>query len=1122
MTTPCPSCGAELPEAARFCPSCGRQLDQAADEERRVVTVVFADLAGFTALSEGRDPEAVKELLDGCFGALVPVIELHGGHVDKIIGDELMAVFGAPVAHEDDPERAVRAAFGLLAALQELDPELVLRVGINTGEVLAGPVGPSGAYTVTGDAVNTAHRLVSVAERGAILCGERTWMATQDVISYDERPPYKLRGKQEPVRAWAATGTLGAPGQAASWGAGEQSPFVGRDGVLRQLATMARDTFDRRSPFVVAVTGEAGIGKTRLALAIDHELADIPHHTLVAACAPYGRANPVEPIAGLVRTALGVDPDVHVGAQRLRVANAVPALARSIGADADLLGKRVTELLGLDRSPLRTGGADAGPTRARVIDELFAAGRLILEATATDRPTLVIVDDVHWADEALLAFLELLPHRMGAVPLFVVAAAREEVLERRPRLARGDEGVTPFPIGPLPDQAARALLASLLSSTVGAPGEVVVGPETERRLLNAAGGNPLLLEEVVRYLDDAGGISHDSGQVQITFDLDEAPLPDGVRALIGARLDGLPPDERRYLLDAAVVGSQFWSDAVVAIGDHPDPQGTAHTLLQKGLIERPRDSTTGDLGFRHVLTRDVAYASLPIGERAGRHAAMARWIEDSFPEDTDGPMVRLIAHHYDRAVMLGRELEHTDPGLAGAAFRALVHAAQEADRHEVFREAEHWYARALALGSLDRGAMLTATLAYGLALVRLHRLDEARGQFEVIRRDAWPDHPALHATATGRLAAAARLQGDTDGARQWFDDALRRWRELGDVDGEAETLRLQGWAELTVGRPRAALPRLLRAADLERGGPAGRESADTLRCLGWCEFLVGHFDQARSSLWEAALRFGDDGDLGAMAWCWGILAFTFLQSGDFDRATEIAMQMDDLARSQGDTWSAATCQLLISVAKALQGELVDGDALATGAQRMFREIDDVWGLAMVSLARGIIARLNGDWPAARSHLLTGLESARRIEWVAEEARLLTELATVEAQAGNLPEATRRARAALALVRAGIGDHESELRALCLLGELAWIEGDAAAAQLLLEEAAGPLGPLPDTTTLGWSLAQSSLARLLTSLGDLAEARTRAEQALAAARGSIEARDRANAALTDIARLTSSP
>lgn len=1092
-----------------------------ADEQRRVVTVVFADLAGFTALSEGRDPEAVKELLDACFGMLVPVIEVHGGHVDKIIGDELMAVFGAPVAHDDDPERAVRAALGLLEALGRLDPELVLRVGVNTGEVLAGPVGPGHAYTVTGDTVNTAHRLVSVAEGGTILCGERTWAATNHAIRYQEKPPYRLRGKQVSVRAWSATGVLHPSDRPAGDGA-TAGRLIGRDRVLGQLTAMARECFADRRAVVAALTGEPGIGKSRLAAAVDDALAELPHRTLWARCPPYGHANPVEPVAALARAALGVDPDAHPDAQRRRVANAVPLLADAVGADRALLTSRVTQLLGLEHGPVREDGGDTGPMRARVVDELFAAARLVLEATATAQPTVAVVDDLHWADDALLSFLELLPSRVGAVPLFIVLAARDQILERRPRLARGDELVVPFPLGPLTDEASRELLAHLLSRIASAgdaphgPRDVVIGPGTEQRLLDAAGGNPLLLEEVVRYLEDTNAVVRTDREVRITLAAEEARLPDGVRAVIGARLDALPADERRYLLDAAVIGSRFWTDAVKAIGGHDTPHETVQRLLRKGLVERARDSSEGDLAFRQVLTRDVAYASVPIGERATRHAAAARWLEHELPEESVGPMIRLVAHHYDRAVMLGRELEHSDPGLASAAFRALVQAGREADRHEILRDAEHWYGRALALGSVDRTAVLDATLAYGLTLVKLHRLDEALGQLELVRRDAGPGRPALRATATSRLAVAARLRGDIDAARQWFDDAQRQWRELGDLTGEAATLRMQGWAELTVGRPRQALPRLLRAADLERQGPQGHESADTLRNLGWCEFLVGNFDAARVALWDAALRFSEVGDIGAMAWCWGILAFSFLQSGDVDRTLQITHDMAELARAQGDNWSEATCALLNSVAMATCGQLGEATAQADIAERMFRELDDVWGLAMIVLARGIIARFGGRWRAARRHLLDGLEMARRVEWVAEEARLLTELATVELQAGNREDARRRARAALALVRTGIGDHESELRALCVLGEVSRARGDLAEAQLVLEEAAGPVEAAPATTTLGWALAQATVADLLVECGDLDSAQRRAERAYDAGSGSVEVHTRAVLVLADVA------
>ena len=232
-TSTCEWCGSELPDAARFCPGCGRPVGVPASGERKVVTVVFADLAGFTSMAESRDPEAVKDLLDRCFARLVPVIIEHGGSVDKIIGDELMAVFGAPVAHENDPDRAVRAALDLIEELRRFSPDMVLRIGINTGEVLFGPLGPGGASTVTGDTVNTAHRLASVARPGEILAGERTWSLSEATIEYEERPPYELRGRQAPVQARAAVGARGAAARRAPMAV--ESAMVGRSSELAQL-----------------------------------------------------------------------------------------------------------------------------------------------------------------------------------------------------------------------------------------------------------------------------------------------------------------------------------------------------------------------------------------------------------------------------------------------------------------------------------------------------------------------------------------------------------------------------------------------------------------------------------------------------------------------------------------------------------------------------------------------------------------------------------------------------------------------------------------------------------------------------------------------------------------------
>lgn len=1056
----CPSCGSPLPTAARFCPACGRELGPSApEEERRVVTVLFADVAGFTSLAEGRDPESVKELLDSCFGALVPIVEQLGGHVDKIIGDELMAVFGAPTAHQDDPERAVRAALDLGPALRLAAPGLVLRVGVNTGEVLAGPVGPGGAYTVTGDTVNTAHRLVQAAEPGEVLVGERTWEATGSVVVYEHRAPYALRGKQELVPAWAAKRVRAAlPGVAPASGA----PLEGRAAELDELERIVGPALARRETTVVALSGEPGVGKTRLAHALVDRLTGVgsapitdgvlPPALVSVRCRPFGARRHVAAVADVVRAALDLDPTAPRDVQRAALAARVPPVARRSGADAEVLHERLSRLLGLTEQTLLT--SDAGAPRGRPVDDLFAAARLVLISCASAGPVVVLIDDLQWADPSLFGFVERLPLDAPDLPLAVLAVGREGAFERRSADAARGQAVSIFPVGPLDAAATRAVLHAQLARVTteadqAAPPPVAVGPATEARLLEAAGGNPLLIEELVQYLRDTGGLVWSDEQWQLAGPDHAVGLPDGIRSLLWARLDALPAAERRLLLDASVVGSRFWFDAVTALEPEHDAV-TLRALIGRGLVEEVHDQGDGELGFRHRLTRDVAYASVSMGDRAHKHAILAGWLADRFPEPREGIVVGVLAQHVEQAVRLNHELEHTVPGLAASAFRALLAAAQEAERFEARHDAERWYRRALDLGTADRELRTETLVAHARTLVHLGRLDDARQSLEDAALTVDPDSKAGGEVLTW-LAVVARLQGDLEAARAGFDQAQHRQRAAGDRLGQAITLRLQGWSELLAGRPRAALPRLRQAAGLLRDGDPVGERGETLRCLGWCGFLVGD-PAARGHLETAASLLSEAGDPGGATWCVGILGFSHLQRGDIESAIEVAELLLERARERGDSWGMATCTLLLAAARLEHGDLRRAAGLAESAARRFAELDDAWGQAMSALLQGMASRASGDVEASRAHLMRGLAIAPRVAYVGEESRLLSELARLELDAGDLAEATRRARSSLALVRSGVGEVDSEVRALHVLAEVALAEDDRVTAQLLLEQA----------------------------------------------------------------------
>lgn len=1069
-----------LPDGARFCPSCGVAVVPSAPEQRRVVTIVFADLANFTALAESVDPEAVKDLLDRCFAALAPVVERHGGRVDKVVGDELMATFGAPVAHEDDPARAVRAALGFPAALAAVDPDLVLRVGVNTGEVLAGAVGPGGSYTVTGDAVNTAHRLAAVARPGEVLVGEPTWAATRAVVEYDARPPFRLRGKRDEVRAWAAI-AVGDPGAQAPVLRPRTAPLVGRAPELARLRGAARAAFTPPGRTgLVAVVGEAGVGKSRLAAELHAELwEELPAGLfLEGRCLPYG-SSPLSPVAEVLRDAFGIEP----GDPRSVVEEQVDVALEEILADrepgdrAELRG-RLLVLLGVDTGAERR--LDGGPGRARLVDELLGAARVVLEGLAASQPTMVVLDDLQWADALLLDALDRLALSPAPVPLLIVALGRSELVDRRLELAATWPGGR-LDVAPLAAPDTRALLELLLDGPVAEP--------AADRLLEATGGNPFYVEELVSYLVDRGALRRGDEAWDLTGAVGLA-LPDTIRSVLRARLDALPPDERRFLEDAAVVGRVVHRDAVAALGGGSDD--AVRALVRRGILERRPPDADGDLQFRHALTRDVVAAAVPLAERAAKHALVAAWLERRAGMDVGEEALGQIAWHYERAVALWTELRVRDPLVVDRARLALVRAGRSAARADALQAADRFFTRARAIGGEEAVDDLEVALQHGDVQLALRRLDAATASFEEVRHGGAAARPDLAAAATARLGAVRRLQGDEEGAAELLVDAVTRWRELGDRAGEAGALRIAAWADLVAGRARAALPRLLRALELEKSVGDREAVASTLQHLGWCSFLVGDPDAAREHLWGAGEEFERVGDEAGVAWCFGILGYTLALEGKLAQAREIAANLGDRAARRGDPHGAGLCATLLGLCEAECGDLDAAEAAIDTAAVRFGELADTWGAGMVALARGRLARARGDVAGARSALVDGLAAARSVGDVGTEARLAVELAAAEADGGSWDAAATTARSALDVVRAGVGDRDSEQRALVVLAGVASARGDLRAARVLLEEALA-VGPSAPTTT--GRVVRAELAAVLARSGAPEEALAFAEQAL---------------------------
>ena len=625
-----------------------------ARRERKVVTVLFADLVGFTARAESLDPEDVDAFLRPYHERLRAELERWGGTVEKFIGDAVVAVFGAPTAREDDPERAVRAALAIRDwATEQGDVEV--RIAVNTGEALVSlDVRPeTGEGFVTGDVVNTASRMQSAAPVNGIVVGEQTFRATRDLIDHRELEPLQAKGKSRPVPVWEALEARSRFGvDVRQHGA---APLVGRARELDALVATLDRVKNDREPQLVTLVGVPGIGKSRLVWELFESIGrgeDLVYWRQGRSL-PYGEGISFWALSEIVKAHAGVleDDEEQVVAEKLE-----RAVADVVSEDADWVAARLRTLVG------------AGESTSR--DESFTAWRTFFESLAEVHPLALVFEDVHWADDGLLDFVDHLVDWATGVPLLVLCTARPELLDRRPGWGGGKLNALTLALGPLSDDDSARLLAAVLD-------RAVLPAATQQALLERASGNPLYAEQFARLYLERGSV-------------DDGPLPETVHGLIAARLDTLPREEKALLQDAAVMGKVFWSGALSDDGD----LGThLHALERKEFIRRDRRSSVADqdeFGFRHVLVRDVAYGQIPRANRAEKHLRAAAWIEAlGRPQDH----AELVANHYVAA----RELGAAGAELDERAARALRAAGDRAFALNGFTRAAELYRSALEL-----------------------------------------------------------------------------------------------------------------------------------------------------------------------------------------------------------------------------------------------------------------------------------------------------------------------------------------------------------------------------------------------------------------------------------------
>ena len=620
--TACQSCGADVPVGGRFCSACGASLELGeAAQERKLATILFADVTGSTELGEQLDPERLRALLTSYFAAMSEVIAAWGGTVEKYIGDAIMAVFGVPQAREDDPQRALHAALDIQTRLEQLNADLVdrhgitlaIRVGIATGEVISpADAHAAGQMIVTGDPVNSAARLEQLAEPGAILVAERTYLAGRSAFSFGPAEALEAKGKAHPISARQLLGEARNDDDDAR---ALQAPMVGRRRELGTLTESLDAAVEGRTPRMVLVLGTAGIGKSRLirefVAAARHTRADVA--VLHGRCPSAGREITFWPLAETLRSACGIsfDDPADLAADKLRGHLRVVFARLELGPHE--IGRTIRALATSAGFPLvdASVSTDEGASTAA---EMSAAWPLFISAHAAASPTVLVIEDLHWADPELLAVIERIVRRSHG-PIVVIGSGRPELAEAQPAFVAGESIATVW-LRPLSDGQSAELVQGLLSMTE-------LDPLVHARILARAEGNPFFVEELLRGLIDDGRLVRDGGGWTMSPRAAGVELPDSVHGVLAARIDALPHAEKRLLQEAAVLGRSFWGTGLAGAGSGVDVPAALEALEARGLVQaRSTSSLSGEpeYAFRHALVRDVAYASLPKARRGRAHA----------------------------------------------------------------------------------------------------------------------------------------------------------------------------------------------------------------------------------------------------------------------------------------------------------------------------------------------------------------------------------------------------------------------------------------------------------------------------------------------------------------------
>jgi class 3 adenylate cyclase/tetratricopeptide (TPR) repeat protein len=975
----CPACGEENPERARFCLACGAALAeaQAGGEERKVVSVLFVDLVGFTDRADRADPEDVRATLRPYHERVKVDIERYGGTVEKFIGDAVMAVFGAPVAHEDDAERAVRAALRILETIEELRVEgldVAVRAAVTTGEAVVSLAArpERGEGMVAGDVVNTAARLQAAAATGTVIVDETTMRSAEAAIAFDALPAVEAKGKSKPIPIWRAIEARSRVGEAEMT---TGTPYVGRE----HERVLLLETFLRvereAAAQLVTIVGEPGIGKSRLVAELRTTLDDRPD--LITwrhgRCLPYGEGITFWALGEAVKAEAGILESDDQDEVAAKLERAVSVLLED-DSERDWFLSRL--------APLAGAGGEAG---AVARDEAFTAWRRFLEAMAARRPVVLVLEDLHWADTALLDFVEHILDWVAPVPLLVVATTRPELYDRRPGWSGGHRNATTISLSPLsPDETAR-LLQGLLERSV-------LPAETQALLLEKAGGNPLYAEQFASMLAERG----EGGSLAV---------PETVQALISARLDTLAPDLKALLQDACVVGRSFWTGAVAALGDraHGDVLAGIRELVRRELVRPARISSfkaEDEFSIWHALVRDVGYSQIPRASRASKHEAAAAWIEQQAQERLHDH-AEIIVHHYEQALELssaaGEDRRHLREPLARflvlagdnamrldiaaaetAYHRALDLSSEAATRGSILNklaealqeqgrlpEAEHAFEEAvsaLRAAGEERGAAV-ASIGLGRALWRHGKTARARELTEEAVRFLEREPGPELVLAYERAAAVDAIGGRSQEAIEWAEKGLALAQELG-VDNVVRHLQMRGLARINLG-DFAGLDDLREGLELSLGLGLGIETGTSYLNLGEMVAVLEDL-AAGAALLDSSLEFSlRRGLTHHVMWTRAARLPHRYETGRWDELLEESEEILRWDREQGGTQIEVNTLLATTPVLVHRGRVDDAARQTAIFLPRAREVGDPQSLGPALSQAALVSAVRGEFQEAR-------------------------------------------------------------------------------------------------------------------------------------------------------------